>query len=36
MCCSLTPNGELILQLLRNGNVMRLFVGISGRMIKQP
>jgi hypothetical protein len=32
---SLTPNGELLLQLLRNGNVMRSIVRLGGKRLRR-
>jgi len=31
---SMTPNGELLLKLLRNGNVMRSIVRLGGRRLR--
>lgn len=32
---SLTPNGELLLKLLRNGNVMRSIVRLGGKRLRR-
>jgi predicted transcriptional regulator len=32
---SLTPNGDLLLRLLRNGNVMRSIVRLSGKRLRR-